>query len=539
MKMKLFTLSALSLLTSISWAQSTLLYNSGATVKIEAGAVLYVEGGVHNLMGGTIDNDGTLEIKGNFLNEANWEGSQPNTLKFSGNTASDVTPGTAVFQDVVIQKDAGNNVNLLGTMTVNDSLIFSAPGSTRIVTNDHTLKLGPVAKAAGYDSDEYVATAGGTGLGMMEKTVTAGGTFEFPIGDLTNYSPLTSVHSGTYATANLRARANDLTHPNKPADATEFITRYWDINATGITGYSNTLTGTYVPADLTLGTGGLAAHVKGAVYDGSEWSYVGAAAGTNTVTGTTNDVTADLTGTNFFGKVNLIAHLHGAYNNGTGLMSTTLTSNATIEALMLNSPYTDAPASVGDIPADVTDWVKLELRDVANPATVLGKVSAFVKSNGAVVGLDGTSLPLIKNGNPTSIVGVVHRNHLSIRTPAGLDVLNPTLHDFSLSLANAYDNPANSINDAMKLMPNGKYVMWGGNGNANTTTRYGGPANDRDYLLGTALGGNPTLVLSNVYNPADYNMNGIVRYGGPSNDRDFLLGQVLGANPTLVVTQHQ
>ncbi len=538
--MKLFTLTALSLFTTFSWAQGTLLYNSGATVKIEAGAVLYVEGGVHNLMGGTIDNDGTLEIQGNFLNQANWEPSQPNTLKFSGMTVSDVTPGTAVFQDVVVAKAAGNNVNLLGTITVNDSLIFTATGvgGGKIITNNFDVKLGPTAKAGGYDSDEYVATTGT--LGMMEKAVTAGGTFEFPVGDLTIYSPVTSLHSGTYASANLRVRANNLTHPNKPADATEYISRYWDVNATGITGYSNTLTGTYnTTDDLVLGTGGTAAQVKGAVYDATVWSYAGAAAGANTVIGTTDDAIADFTGTNFFGKVNLIAYLHGAYVNGTSAMTTTLTSNATIAALMLTSPYLDAPATVSSIPAGVTDWVKLELRDPANPATILGKASAFAKSDGTIVGLDGTSLPLIKNGLTTSIVGVIHRTHLSIRTPnTGLDVVNPTLHNFSSLITNAYDNPAISTNDAMKLMPDGKYVMFAANGNSNTSTRYSGPANDRDYLLGTILGGNTTTVLTNVYSTGDYNMNGVVRYSGPANDRDFLLGQVLLGNTTNVWNQH-
>ena len=76
----------------------------------------------------------------------------------------------------------------------------------------------------------------------------------------------------------------------------------------------------------------------------------------------------------------------------------------------------------------------------------------------------------------------------------------------------------------MKLASNGKYLLWAANGNSNTNVRYGGPANDRDYLLGTILGGNATLVLSNVYSTGDYNMNGVVRYGGPNNDRDFLLG---------------
>ncbi|HQW26714.1 MAG TPA: hypothetical protein PLV75_12170, partial [Saprospiraceae bacterium] len=119
--MKRILLSALCALPAFCFGQ-TLLYNDGAMIKVQAGATLYVEGGIQNTATGTIDNDGTIEVKGNFLNQGTWEASQANTLKFSGNTNSDVTPGSAVFHNVIIQKDATFNVNLLGNMTVNNNL---------------------------------------------------------------------------------------------------------------------------------------------------------------------------------------------------------------------------------------------------------------------------------------------------------------------------------------------------------------------------------------------------------------------------------
>jgi hypothetical protein len=533
--MKRLLLSALCAVPAFCIGQ-TLLYNDGAMIKVQAGATLYVEGGIQNTATGTIDNDGIIEVKGNFINAGTWEPSQANTLKFTGNVNSDVTSGSAVFQTVVVQKDATFNVNLIDTMTIDTLLNFNATGANRIITNNFKLKLGSAATVTGYDADEYVATTGGT-TGMVQKVVTANGTFEFPIGDITNYSPISSTYTGSaYASANIRAKANDLTHPDKPTDATDYISRYWDVNQTGITDYSNTLTGTYIPADVV----GTAALVKGAVYDGAAWKYAGAAAGANIAIGSTSEETADFTGTNFFGKTNLVVLLQGATNTTTGVMTTTYTSNATIEALMLTSPYVDAPASVTDVPTGVTDWVKLELRDPASPATVLGKASVFVKSDGSIVGLDGTSLPIIKNGNPTSIVAVVHRTHLSIRTPnAGIDVVDPTLYNFSLDTLNAYRNPAFPGNANMKFLATpSKYVMWASNGNSNTNVRFSGPANDRDYLLNTILSGNPTTIISNTYSVGDFNMNGTVRFSGPANDRDFLLNTVLVGNPTKIINQH-
>jgi hypothetical protein len=250
----------------------------------------------------------------------------------------------------------------------------------------------------------------------------------------------------------LRARANDLTHPNKPADATDYISRYWDVNQTGITGYNNTMVGTYIPADIT-GTAGL---IKGAVYDGANWAYAGALSGANTVTGTTSVANADFTGTNFFGKVNVMAFLQGPYSAGTGLMTTTLNTAGLIPD---DSPYPDAPATDIPIPANVTDWVKLELRDVNNPATILGKAAAFVKNDGTIVGLDGTSFPTIKNGNPSSILAVFHRNHLPFRTDVGLDVVNPTLVNFTTDTSMVYNNGVGN-NPMNFIIAGNRWVMW-------------------------------------------------------------------------------
>jgi hypothetical protein len=268
--MKRIFISLLCSLPVLGFGQ-ILFYNDGAMVKVQPGAVLFIEGGMQNTATGTIDNDGIIEVQGQFVNAGNWDTGQPNTLRFSGTGNSDVTSGPAVFQTVEDIKSAGANINLLDTMTVNTDLNFNSAGATRIVTGNYKLKLGSTATVTGADADEYVAT---TGTGMVQRAVTGNNTFIFPIGDLTNYSPLTSVYTGSaYSSANIRARANDLAHPSNPFDATDYITRYWDVDQTGISTYSNTLTGTYIPADVT----GSAALVKGAVYNGTDWFYVNSA----------------------------------------------------------------------------------------------------------------------------------------------------------------------------------------------------------------------------------------------------------------------
>jgi hypothetical protein len=133
---------------------------------------------------------------------------------------------------------------------------------------------------------------------------------------------------------------------------------------------------------------------------------------------------------------------------------------------------------------------------------------------------------------------VRHRNHLAMSQ-------NPA-NAIALSLANTSFDFTNTANAALLGTAGAAYVqagvslknlMWSGNASMNNNVRFGGPVNDKDYLLGTGLSGNSATVLSNVYNVSDLNMNRIVRYGGPSNDKDFLLNTPLSTNGSLTRTQ--
>ncbi len=65
MKNKYKFLSLLGLLPFLASAQLT---NNGATIVVESGARLVVEGAITNSVGGDIQNSGTIEVKGDFLN---------------------------------------------------------------------------------------------------------------------------------------------------------------------------------------------------------------------------------------------------------------------------------------------------------------------------------------------------------------------------------------------------------------------------------------------------------------------------------------
>ena len=146
-------------------------------------------------------------------------------------------------------------------------------------------------------------------------------------------------------------------------------------------------------------------------------------------------------------KLDVKVMLEGAAN-GTGTMNTGIHAQ-----IQLTQPYHNitpwfytGAESVPSIPAGVVDWVLVELRQAPNPAsatsaTILVKRAAFLKSNGSIVDLDGTSL--LDLGNPTITdnlyIVVRHRNHLAILSanPAALSS-GVYSYDFTTGLAQAY-----------------------------------------------------------------------------------------------------
>jgi len=488
---RLNILMFLSLIAAVVQAQ---FINNGATVTIQSGATLKVETNFIN-NSGTVTNNGTLEVSGNFDNNATFISANPSTVRFIGSADANVSAGGAVLRNVEMSKTGGDIVLLDDNMSVAGTLNFNGD-DTRIVTGAQSLTLTSSVDITGVDANEYVAT---TGTGRLIKTVAGNATVNLEVGDLTNYTPVSSVVTGTtYTAATIGGRA--IIDPNltaKYGDASDYINREWQVATTGIDGYTNTMTGTYVAGDVNIG--GNATLIKGATFHTGDWRFDGSNSGSSTVIASTTNADVRLSGLNFFGKVNLKAFLQGAYNSGTGLMSTTLNTNGLIS---LTSPYTDAPATVASIPANVTDWVRIELRDPAAPSTgTANKASAFIKNDGTIVGLDGTAFPRVKNGLATSVVVLSHRNHLPIRTVnAGLNVVNPTLHDFSTGLGQAYDD-ISIANDAMVDIGSGVFGLFRGNSNGDSGIN----------VIDAAIAKSASVpIQSNIYLGADVNVDGAV-----------------------------
>lgn len=148
--------------------------------------------------------------------------------------------------------------------------------------------------------------------------------------------------------------------------------------------------------------------------------------------------------------LNIKVFLEGPYS--AGAMSTTLNPAIIPHA----QPYNVAPwnyagtESVTSIPADVVDWVLVDLRDAATPAEATTSLTGwpkayFLKSDGQIVALDGISLPDI--GNPTVsnnlYVVVRHRNHIAVMSATGIALTgNSYVYDFTTAVTQAFGGAA-------------------------------------------------------------------------------------------------
>ncbi|MFA5329374.1 MAG: M6 family metalloprotease domain-containing protein [Prolixibacteraceae bacterium] len=152
-------------------------------------------------------------------------------------------------------------------------------------------------------------------------------------------------------------------------------------------------------------------------------------------------------------KANILVDLEGSYNQSTGLMNTTLSSVIPLAQPFLSAPWNyPGTESVASVPADIVDWVFVELRQATAPesatsATILAQRAAFLKDDGSIVDMDGTSTLDFGNYTVTSgnnvYAALYHRNHLSVLSASGMDLQNGIYsYNFTTGIDQAYGGAA-------------------------------------------------------------------------------------------------
>ncbi len=195
-------------------------------------------------------------------------------------------------------------------------------------------------------------------------------------------------------------------------------------------------------------------------------------------------------------SLHLKVFLEGPFN-GAGM-------NAGLNGMIpLTQPYSavpfnySGPETVSSIPgSNIVDWLLVELRDAANPGsasetTLISRQAAFLKSDGSVVSLDGTSDLQFNVLAANSLYLVIwHRNHLGIISAYPLDISNNYCsYDFTSDSDKAY-NAASGY----KQLATGTWGMVSGDGNAD------GLIDDSDKLTEWELNAGEQGYLFSDYN---------------------------------------
>ena len=222
-------------------------------------------------------------------------------------------------------------------------------------------------------------------------------------------------------------------------------------------------------------------------------------------------------------RIQVKAILQGAWN-GTDM-------NTTIGPLMpLTDPY-GLNETVTSIPADVVDWLRLQVRSGQDSTVVIGQKACFLRKDGVVLDKDGvpgvvfTGLSM-SNG----YVVIRHRNHFGVMSGQELNMTQTGQSiDFTAAATSTYGTNA-------QITVNSKRMLRMGNVTGDKFIKYTGSGNDRDPILVAVGSTSPNNVISG-YRIEDTNLNGQVKYTGGGNDRDPILVAVGSTVPTSVVIE--
>jgi len=197
----------------------------------------------------------------------------PNTASygFTG-TVSPQSVGSGLPLSMVnmyVDKDlATNRVQLAQNTEVSNSLNLYLG---KLDLNNFDITLGTTSSngvITGASSNSYVITWDGSANGNLIHRVNSVTAYDFPVGDLNDYSPSTvTLGSGTLTNATLTVAVKGVAHPNI-GTSTTYLNRYWSVEPSGI---GNPIYGiTYTYASVTDEVG-VAANMWPFKHNSSGW----------------------------------------------------------------------------------------------------------------------------------------------------------------------------------------------------------------------------------------------------------------------------
>ena len=238
------------------------IYNSGAKIVIGSGAYLYIDGnenGDYIVTGsGSIDNDGTLIIEGDYINNSSGDGTDnedaDGIVSFRGTTTGmiiDGSAGSTSFDAVEFMRDAngdGTGVSLTTVLGMDVSVFDELTLTSGVVETGSNVLIMTSTVASDltdYDTDDFI-------FGNFRRYINNGGsntdTYVFPIGEgaaTTNYHRADIINNNltgggfTYLTASVadNTKSGDQEDEDLPANLMWDNTRLFRVDGDAGTDY--------------------------------------------------------------------------------------------------------------------------------------------------------------------------------------------------------------------------------------------------------------------------------------------------------------
>jgi hypothetical protein len=310
------------LFSGVSFAQ--LKISGSANLVISSGSTVVAEDIVNN--GGSITNNGTLEIKGTVENNTTdlTASSSSGTIKFNGTSAQQITGDhdANLYGSVEINNSAG--VSLTNTATGSDLTIHGTLALTNGIFTLNGFNLSATSVSGGSAS-AYIKT---NGSGVLKMEV-GNSDVSFPVGN-SNFNPITLNNAGTSDTYGVRV----LDHEPAGASTQHMVDRSWEVTETTAGGSDLTVTTQWNSGEELTGFDRSSSQVGLTTDNGStyQWATVGAASGSDPYVRNGSGFSGVGTftvGDYFYGGLNLNMKLFlaGTYNTSNHIMDKTLYDN--------------------------------------------------------------------------------------------------------------------------------------------------------------------------------------------------------------------
>ncbi len=246
------------------------------------------------LLGSTFD----INVQGNLLNNANYDGDavtggvilNGSSLQYVSGTGTfgrlelDNTEGARILNNITLQKNfiltnGVFNINqYLFTLGVSSNIEGSSFSTTKMIASDGVFSNVGIKK--------FLSIYSGPGL-----------TFTFPMGTATKYTPAVLSYTSNTNVGSIRLNNINDHHP-AVFDNTNVLQYYWEVESSGIEGFSGNLVLNYKDADVrATGANTEADYIAARLQiPGTSWIKAAPGAGTDNVDETGNTITYNYSG---------------------------------------------------------------------------------------------------------------------------------------------------------------------------------------------------------------------------------------------------